>query len=85
MDEFCRFSCLYQPNDIMKLNWMAWYDHGCAWDKQWHFEYAATMFMAWSEGENIFKANNKEVTGSAEAEVYSLKSLRWQASSLNHQ
>lgn len=71
-----------KSDEAKDVRWMAWYDHGCAWDKQWHFEYAATMFMAWSEGENIFKANNKDVTGSPEAEVYSLKSLRWQASSL---
>lgn len=63
---------------------MSWWDHGVKWDSQWHFEYAATMFMAWSAGENIFKSSDgKSVKGSDQAEVYSLKNLRWQARFFN--
>lgn len=58
---------------------MSWFDHGVKWDAQWHFEYAATMYLAWSSGENIFKgSDDQSEKGSAESEVYSLKNLRWQ-------
>ena len=63
---------------------MSWFDHGVKWDAQWHFEYAATMYLAWSSGENIFKSSDDQSEkGSAESEVYSLKNLRWQVRSTN--
>ena len=63
---------------------MSWFDHGVKWDAQWHFEYAAAMYLAWSSGENIFKSSDDQSEkGSAESEVYSLKNLRWQVRSTN--
>ena len=68
-----------RSDEAKDVRWMSWFDHGVKWDQQWHFEYAATMFMAWSAGENIFRTQTPSSENTAESEVYSVKSLRWQA------
>jgi hypothetical protein len=76
----CNLGRIHLRSDEAKdTRWMSWFDHGVKWDAQWHFEYAATMYLAWSSGENIFKgSDDQSEKGSAESEVYSLKNLRWQ-------
>ena len=68
-----------RSDEAKDVRWMSWWDHSLKWDEAWHFEYAATMFLMWSEGENPFSPkHHKTSDGSAESEVFSVKGLRWQ-------